>query len=106
MVSGVSHLGQCRDDDQMIPYGRFVSLMKPLPKLIWSSTDACMPAYADAIFAGWHLCLRCRHAPVPWLGMLMTELHKNDNEVMKPEREPIEQLIGRTVTGAKECRHV
>jgi hypothetical protein len=53
--------------------------------------------YADAIFAGWHLCLRCRHVPVPGLNAPLTDFQQNENEFMKPARETIEQLIGRTV---------
>ena len=50
----------------------------------------------DSMFAGWHLCLHCRHFPIPGFGNPLTEFQANENEVFIPEREIMDQLIGRT----------
>jgi hypothetical protein len=78
--------------------------MWKLGKLDEAIAEACLnvhgrlyAGYADAIFAGWSLCLRCRHVPVPGIDNPLTDFQKNENEIFKPARETIEQLIGRTV---------
>lgn len=64
--------------------------------------------YADAIFAGWHLALRCHHVALPVLGLHLTQYQINENNLMKSVREAIEQLIAFTLNSfplLEEWRH-